>query len=77
MTGPWKVQLGAFSVQGNAERLWSSLAGRSELAGAQRLLVPTGRVTRLLAGGYPSRSAAEAACSGLKRGGHDCLVTRD
>ena len=77
MTGPWKVQLGAFSVQGNAERLWSSLAGRSELAGAERLLVPAGRVTRLLAGGYPSRSAAETACSALKRGGHDCLVTRD
>lgn len=77
MTGPWKVQLGAFSVQGNAERLWSSLAGRSELTGAQRVLVPSGRVTRLLAGGFPSRSAAQTACSALKRGGHDCLVTRN
>ncbi|WP_241657475.1 SPOR domain-containing protein [Aurantiacibacter suaedae] len=77
MTGPWKVQLGAFSVEGNAQRLWSSLSGRSELAGAQRLLVPSGRVTRLLAGGYPSRSAAQEACSALKRSGHDCLVTRD
>ena len=77
MTGPWKVQLGAFSVAGNAERLWSRVAGRSELAGAQRLLVPTGRVTRLLAGGYASRAAADAACGALKRGGHDCIVTQN
>ncbi|RIV83284.1 sporulation protein [Aurantiacibacter xanthus] len=77
MTGPWKVQLGAFSVAGNAERMWTSLSRRSELAGAQRLLVPSGRVTRLLAGGYPSRSAAQAACTALKRAGHDCLVTQN
>ena len=74
-TGPWRVQLGAFSVAGNAERLWTRINGRSELAGAQRLLVPAGRVTKLQAGGFASRSAADAACRSLKQSGQDCLVT--
>jgi cell division septation protein DedD len=74
--GPWKVQLGAFGVQGNADRLWARLSKRAELAGAQKLTVPTGRLTKLLAGGFDSRDAAEQACNALKRGGQDCLVTR-
>jgi TPR repeat protein len=75
-TGAWKLQLGVFSVSGNAERLWSQLAGLPELAGKNRLLVPAGRLTKLLAGGYASQSEASAACQGLKRAGQDCLVTR-
>lgn len=75
-SGPWKIQLGAFGVRGNAEKLWSRLANRPELSGKQRLLVPAGSVTKLLAGGYPSRAAAQDACNALKRSGQDCLVTR-
>ena len=75
-SGPWRVQLGAFAVPGNAERLWSRLAGRSELSGKTRLMVPTGKLTKLQAGGYPSRAAAEAACRSLKDAGQECLVTR-
>lgn len=76
-SGPWQVQLGAFGVAGNAERLWTRLSSRSEIAGRERLLVPAGRVTRLLAGGYASQQEAQAACSSLRRSGQDCLVTRD
>lgn len=76
-SGPWRVQLGAFSVRANAERLWDSVSGRAELAGHERLLVPAGNVVRLLAGGFASQAQAQAACSALKRGGHDCLVTRN
>ena len=76
MGGPWKVQLGAFAVDGNAQRLWSRLSGRAELAGATRVLEPAGRVTKLLAGGFASRAAAQNACDALKRSGQDCLVTR-
>ncbi|MBB3033524.1 SPOR domain-containing protein [Alteriqipengyuania lutimaris] len=76
MDGPWKVQLGAFAVDGNAERLWARLSGRAELAGATRVLEPVGRVTKLLAGGYASRSDAQTACNALKRSGQECLVTR-
>lgn len=73
-TGPWRIQLGAFAVAGNAEKLWSRLSGRAELAGRQRLLVPAGKVTKLQAGGF-SRSAADAACRSLRQAGQDCLVT--
>lgn len=76
VAGPWRVQLGAFAVSGNAERLWSRLANRPELAGRERLLVPSGRVTLLLAGGYPTRTAAESACRTLRQARQDCLVTR-
>jgi len=74
-SGPWRVQLGAFSVLSNAEQLWTRLRGRSELAGTQRLMVPAGRVTKLQAGGFASRGAADSACRTLKQTGQDCLVT--
>ena len=76
-SGPWRVQLGAFGVTGNAERLWARLSSRPEIAGRQRLMLPTGRVTRLQAGGFASRAEAQTACDSLKRAGHDCLVMRD
>nr|WP_306300129.1 SPOR domain-containing protein [Erythrobacter sp. LQ02-29] len=74
--GPWKVQLGAFSVGGNADKLWRRLAGRTELAGRTKLTEREGRLTKLLAAGYPSRQAADRACAALKRAGEACLVTR-
>lgn len=74
--GPWKVQLGAFGVKGNAERLWSRLSANPAIAGRERLLVPAGNVTKLLAGGFASQGEAQSACNSLKRSGQDCLVTR-
>ena len=74
--GPWKVQLGAFSVAGGADRLWQQLAGKPVLAGKAKLTEPAGRLTRLLASGWPSAAAAQAACSALKVGGQGCIVTR-
>ena len=75
-TGPWKVQLGAFGVPGNAQRLWGQLAGRSEIAGREQMLLKSGNLTRLLAAGYATRGEAAAACASLKRSGQECLVTR-
>ena len=75
-SGPWRVQLGAFSVRANAERLWTSLSNRREIAGYQRLLIPAGRVTKLQAGGFATQAAAQSACQSLKNAGHDCIVTR-
>jgi TPR repeat protein len=74
-TGPWRVQLGAFSVPDNASKLWQRLSPRAELSGRQRLMVPAGRITKLQAGGFASRSAAEAACRSLSASGQDCIVT--
>ena len=41
-----------------------------------KLTVPAGAVTKLQAGGYASRAAAESACRSLQASGHECLVTR-
>lgn len=75
--GPWKVQLGAFSVRSNADNLWAKLSSRAELTGAEKLTVASGRVTRLLAAGYASKADANSACRALKSSGQDCIVTRD
>lgn len=74
--GGWKVQLGAFSLAENADRLWRQLSGRGALAGKSKLLVPAGGVTKLQAGGFASRADADAACAALKSSGQVCLVTR-
>jgi TPR repeat protein len=73
--GSWKVQLGAFGVRANAERLWSTLSKSSALAGTTKVLVPSGNVTRLQAKGFNSRAEAQAACDTLSRQGHSCMVT--
>lgn len=75
-TGPWKLQLGAFSVPANAERAWLQVAGKAVLKGRTKELERAGRLTRLLAAGWATKAAAEGACTSLKASGHACLVTR-
>lgn len=75
--GPWRLQLGAFGVPGNAEALWARVKARPELAGHPKLLVPAGRLTKLQAGGFASQAQASAACARLKSAGFACLATRD
>lgn len=72
--GSWSVQLGAFSIAANAERLWRQLAGHPALAGTRKALVPSGRLTRLLATGFASQAEASRACAQLKAQGQACLV---
>ena len=73
--GPWRIQLGAFSEEANAKNLWSSLEGRvSELASLQPYLKAAGNVTRLQAGPFASKSAAEATCAKVKAAGQPCLA---
>lgn len=74
--GPWKIQLGAFGVAGNADRLWDRLAIRPALSGAIKLKEPAGRLTKLLAGGFATQAEASRACAALKASGQDCLVTK-
>ncbi|MDJ0978916.1 MAG: SPOR domain-containing protein [Erythrobacter sp.] len=73
-SGGWAVQLGAFGVAGNADRLWNKLSGNPALSGTRKALVGTGKVKRLRAVGYSSRADASRACAELKRQGQDCLV---
>ena len=74
--GIWRVQLGAFGVAGNADRLWSKLAQTSALAGKSKKLVPAGRVTKLQATGFATHAEAQNACAALKQQGQGCLVTK-
>ncbi|MGV3511325.1 MAG: SPOR domain-containing protein [Novosphingobium sp.] len=74
--GNWRIQLGAFGVKANADGLWSRVKGRPELAGHGRIDLPSGGVTRLLAGGFAGQAEADKACGALKAGGFTCLVVK-
>lgn len=63
VSGPWRIQLGAFSQHGSAEALFRKLSPL--LAGREPFYVASGPVTRLQVGPYPTRGAAAAACSAL------------
>lgn len=75
-SGKWGVQLGAFGVASNADRLWNKLLGNPALAGTQKKLVPGGRVTRLRAVGFATRAEASNACAKLSRQGQACVVAK-
>lgn len=76
-TGKWRVQLGAFGVTANADRLWGQLASNPALRGTTKALVPSGKVTKLQAVGFASRAAAQIACDTLTRQGQACIVAGD
>jgi hypothetical protein len=73
-SGPWRIQLGAFSRRASAEALFTQLSGNSALAGRQPFYVPAGAVTRLQIGPFESRPAAAAACAELSRQGQPCFA---
>ncbi len=75
--GDWRVQLGAFGVAANADRLWAKVRGRPELAGHARRNEPAGRLIKLQATGFASQADAQAACSRLASAGVTCLPVRD
>jgi uncharacterized protein len=73
--GAWRIQLGAFGEEANAQKLWNSLEGKiGELAVLQPYLKATGSVTRLQAGPFATRGSAEAMCGKIKATGHACIV---
>ncbi len=73
--GGWRAQLGAFGNEGNARALWLSLEKKyPAVAAAQPYLVKAGAITRLQAGEFASRSAADAFCAAVKPGGQACVV---
>lgn len=72
--GNWRVQLGAFGIAANADKLWRQLSGHAALAGTRKVLVPSGNLTRLVASGFASEAEAARACAALKRDGQACVV---
>lgn len=74
-SGNWRIQLGAFGNEANARGLWTSLENRiSDLASLQPYLKSAGNVTRLQAGPFATKSAAEAMCNKVKAAGQACLA---
>ncbi|WP_395390805.1 SPOR domain-containing protein [Novosphingobium sp. BL-8A] len=73
--GGWRLQLGAFGVAANADKLWSSLSKRPELSGSRREQVRGGPLTFLYATGFASKTEADKACAALKSAGHECIAT--
>ena len=73
-SGAWRVQLGAFSEEGRARALWSSL--RSKVVGLsayQLFLVKGGAMTKLQAGPLASNAEALRLCGAIKAAGADCM----
>ena len=71
VSGPWRVQLGAFSQRASADALFKRVSAIAALSGKQAFLVPAGKVTRLQVGPFPTRAAAASACASLK--GQPCF----
>lgn len=73
--GNWRVQLGAFGSEGNAIKLWTTLQSKIiDLAGLKPNLKAAGSITRLQAGPFATRSAADAVCEKVKATGQACLL---
>ncbi len=73
--GNWRIQLGAFGNEANARGLWNSLERRiGDLSSLQPYLKSAGSITRLQAGPFASKNAAEAMCIKVKAAGQACLA---
>ena len=72
---PWRAQLGAFGVEGNARNLWTALERKyPDFAGRQPYLVKTGKLTRLQVGDFAGKAEATKFCDTVRKGGQACLV---
>jgi TPR repeat protein len=72
---PWQVQLGAFSVAANAQRMWRSI--RSDAPAPLQASFPKdGTLTRLRIAPFQSRADAERFCASQRRRNRDCLEVR-
>ena len=72
---PWRAQLGAFGVEGNARNLWTSLGKKHPaVAARQPIYLKTGKVTRLQTGGFANKGEANNFCAALSKSGQACLV---
>lgn len=63
--GNWRIQLGAFSQRKSAEALFAKLSTKPALTGRRAYYTSAGAVTRLQAGPFASKAAADGACKAL------------
>lgn len=73
-SGPWRVQLGAFSAEARARTLWSQLSAKvGGLSAYQPYFTTSGGVTRLQAGPFATSADAAKLCGAIKAAGADCM----
>jgi cell division protein FtsN len=73
--GDWRIQLGAFSDKGKAERLWTDLLTRVKGLNAYQPYLETDKaITRLQAGPLTSQAAALKLCEAVRAVKADCIV---
>ena len=73
-SGPWRIQLGAFSNRSSADALYKRVSALAALSGKRAFLEPAGKVTRLQVGPFATRAEAAAACASLK--GQACFAIK-
>jgi len=73
-TTPVYVQIGVFSDAGNIKQLQQKLSGMGLKSFTEKIDTSKGEKTRLRAGPFPNRSAAEAALEKIKAGGLGGMV---
>ncbi|ALH79698.1 SPOR domain-containing protein [Sphingopyxis macrogoltabida] len=71
---PWRAQLGAFGVEGNARKLWLSLEKKHPSFAARQPYLVQGKLTRLQVGDFANKGEAESFCATLRKSGQACLV---
>lgn len=71
---PWRAQLGAFGVEGNARKLWLSLEKKNPSFAARQPYLVQGKLTRLQVGDFANKREAESFCASLRKSGQACLV---
>jgi cell division septation protein DedD len=75
VSGSWRVQLGAFSNEANARRQWSKVQRSvAALGSLQPAYTRAGAMTRLRAGDFASRAAADRVCAAVRAAGEACLA---
>ena len=73
-SGPWRVQLGAFSAEARARTLWSQLSAKvGGLSAYQPYFTTSGGITRLQAGPFATSADAARLCGAIKAAGADCM----
>lgn len=73
VSGRWRVQLGAFSQQASAEKLFYKYAD-GPLVGRAPFFLAVGGITRLQVGPFPSHAEAAKTCAVLAGRGQPCFV---
>ncbi|SCW82789.1 Sel1 repeat-containing protein [Sphingobium faniae] len=77
-SGPWRVQLGAFSTDARARVMWTQLTGKiRSLSSYQPYYAKAGDITRLLAGPLDSPADATRLCAQIKSAGADCIPRKN